>query len=478
MQLILQKKTNGVTDRVWKLTSKKSLHIVGSSKKADVYFPSLEAPVWMGFEYRKDQWFLLNLSGQPDQDFIEKQIDTPIELQCGDFSLEIFPVNTDFELTSQILSEPPDNSNHQLGVICLESSLGRVSASQVLTLSEFQSRYTVPSPTGMWQKYLTESSGQTLFYKTTPLHAQLAESLNKEPKEKDPAYRYLHGITLFTLFLGLSFYLLLPSEKGASQAALESVPPKSIMREVKTEPKRRPKAQQAKATAAVASNAAPAPTPSKVVSGKSAFGSNSRIAQMIARISNQKANSKNVVIVKNAKDGEASSAVSAASIADQLGGTAKGLGEVGGATTGVSVGTISNQTGGAAGATRGLAAVASGLTGAGGTAAASALDEEADVEGGLDPELIANFIKSKLGEILYCYERQLSSNPNLYGKVGVRFIIGGSGAVESSRVFESSLKNATVEGCVVQKIGKWKFPTPKGGTQVVVTYPFMFKNSN
>jgi TonB family protein len=118
------------------------------------------------------------------------------------------------------------------------------------------------------------------------------------------------------------------------------------------------------------------------------------------------------------------------------------------------------------------------LTGTGGTAAASALDDEADVEGGLDPELIASFIKSRIGEILYCYERQLSSNPNLYGKVGVRFIIGATGAVDSTRILQSSLQNAAVEGCITQKISKWKFPTPKGGTQVVVTYPFIFKNTN
>jgi TonB family protein len=248
------------------------------------------------------------------------------------------------------------------------------------------------------------------------------------------------------------------------------------MREIKSEPKKKPKVVQTKG--GELPNVADTNPKKNTVAGISALGSTSRIAQMIARISNQNPVSKNVVIVKNAKLGDALDTISAASVTDLLGGTTKGLGQIGGTTTGVTVGTLINQMGNGTGSGRGLASVANGLTGAGGSAAASALDEEADVEGGLDPELIANFIKSRLGEILYCYERQLSANPNLYGKVGVRFIIGSTGAVESSRIFQSSLHNSIVENCIIQKIGKWKFPQPKGGTQVVVTYPFLFKNTN
>jgi hypothetical protein len=474
MQLIVQKKTNGVTDRVWKLTSKKNLHVAGSSKKADIYFPNVTSPVWIGFEYRDDQWHILNLSGESSHDFVEKKIESPIELKCPDFSLEIFPVNIEFKLTED--SNFNYDADHEIGVLILQSSHGRVTKSYVLNLSEFPSRFQVPAPKAQWQKFNDNATGEIFFYKSTPLHNDLIPKLTKEPKEKDPAYRYLHAISLFTLFMGLSFYLLLPSEKGASEVALSSVPPKAMMREIKSEPKKRPKVQESKGGQAPSVIEA---TPTKnTVSGESAFGNTSRLAQMIARISNRNVVSKNVVIVKNAKMGDASGAISAASISDQIGGTTKGLGQVGGATSGVTVGTLSNQTGNGTGSGRGLASVANGLTGSGGSAAASALDEEADVEGGLDPELIANFIKSRLGEILYCYERQLSANPNLYGKVGVKFIIGGSGAVESSRVFQSSLQNPTVEGCIIQKIGKWKFPQPKGGTQVVVTYPFLFKNTN
>lgn len=117
---------------------------------------------------------------------------------------------------------------------------------------------------------------------------------------------------------------------------------------------------------------------------------------------------------------------------------------------------------------------------AGGTGASglSLLDQESEVTGGLDKEIIAQFIRKNIGHILYCYERSLSANPNLFGKVSVKFTIGGKGNVETQKIGESTLRNGTVESCILEKISRWKFPEPKGGVQVVVTYPFLFKTTN
>ena len=97
--------------------------------------------------------------------------------------------------------------------------------------------------------------------------------------------------------------------------------------------------------------------------------------------------------------------------------------------------------------------------------------------GGLDREVIAQYIKTQLGQILYCYERQLSANPNLYGKIAVKFTIAGTGSVETQSINDTTLKNLSVESCILSKISKWKFPEPKGGTKVLVTYPFLFKST-
>ena len=125
--------------------------------------------------------------------------------------------------------------------------------------------------------------------------------------------------------------------------------------------------------------------------------------------------------------------------------------------------------------TSGIGGLGAGNTGNGGV---GLIEEESEIVGGLDREVIAQYIKSQLGQILYCYERQLSAHPDLFGKVAVKFTIAGTGSVETQAIGDTTLKNATVEGCILNKVAKWKFPAPAGGTKVLVTYPFLFKSTN
>jgi hypothetical protein len=106
------------------------------------------------------------------------------------------------------------------------------------------------------------------------------------------------------------------------------------------------------------------------------------------------------------------------------------------------------------------------------------VEEEGEVEGGLDRDVIARYIKTQLGQIRYCYERQLSASPDLYGKIQVKFVISPSGAVSQQNIGTSTLKNAMIEGCILRRVASWKFPEPKKGTSVLVTYPFLFKSTN
>jgi pSer/pThr/pTyr-binding forkhead associated (FHA) protein/outer membrane biosynthesis protein TonB len=150
--------------------------------------------------------------------------------------------------------------------------------------------------------------------------------------------------------------------------------------------------------------------------------------------------------------------------------------EVGlGAGSGHKIGSVAtNGKGGGSGDYKGFGGLAAGNVG---NAAVGILEEETEVDGGLDKEVIARYIKSQLGQIRYCYERQLSANPDLYGKVLVKFTIGGNGAVVTQSVGNSSLNNAMVEGCILRRVAGWQFPSPKGGTQVLVSYPFLFKST-
>jgi hypothetical protein len=105
-------------------------------------------------------------------------------------------------------------------------------------------------------------------------------------------------------------------------------------------------------------------------------------------------------------------------------------------------------------------------------------DTESVVEGGLDREVIAGIIREHLGQVRYCYERQLAANPDLYGKLKIRFTINSDGVVDSQLVSQTTMKSAMVEDCILRRIATWKFPKPKGGTKVIVSYPFLFKSVN
>ncbi|OJT22357.1 hypothetical protein BO221_21425 [Archangium sp. Cb G35] len=96
------------------------------------------------------------------------------------------------------------------------------------------------------------------------------------------------------------------------------------------------------------------------------------------------------------------------------------------------------------------------------------------VIGGLDKDVIAKIIRSHQNEIKYCYETELNKNPSLAGKVAVAFTIDPAGGVSEANVTETTLNSSAAENCMLSRIRRWKFPEPKGGGVVAVTYPWLF----
>ncbi len=96
------------------------------------------------------------------------------------------------------------------------------------------------------------------------------------------------------------------------------------------------------------------------------------------------------------------------------------------------------------------------------------------VVGGLDRDVIMKVVKRHQNEIKYCYEQEAQKNPSLAGKVAVAWTIDPAGGVAEANVSESSISNANVESCIVQRIRRWKFPEPAGGGVVNVTFPWVF----
>jgi hypothetical protein len=97
------------------------------------------------------------------------------------------------------------------------------------------------------------------------------------------------------------------------------------------------------------------------------------------------------------------------------------------------------------------------------------------VSGGLDKEVIGRIIRRSWSQIKFCYERELTRNPNLYGKITTFFTIAATGAVAEASVKETTMNDANVENCIVRVIQRLRFPKVPGGGTVDVTYPFLFQ---
>jgi hypothetical protein len=96
----------------------------------------------------------------------------------------------------------------------------------------------------------------------------------------------------------------------------------------------------------------------------------------------------------------------------------------------------------------------------------------ATATGDLDKNIIRRYIRQKLPQIEYCYQKELTVNASLSGTVTTQFVISGVGAVISVKA--SGMGNRNVESCVEDAIRSIKFPAPTGGGLVNVTYPFTF----
>ena len=95
------------------------------------------------------------------------------------------------------------------------------------------------------------------------------------------------------------------------------------------------------------------------------------------------------------------------------------------------------------------------------------------VSGRLPPEVIQRIVRRNFGRFRFCYENGLRNNPDLQGRVSVRFIIGSEGNVVMAANGGSDLPDSGVVACVVRSFSGLTFPAPEGGN-VVVTYPIVF----
>jgi hypothetical protein len=95
------------------------------------------------------------------------------------------------------------------------------------------------------------------------------------------------------------------------------------------------------------------------------------------------------------------------------------------------------------------------------------------ISGRLPPEVVQRIVRQNFGRFRLCYENGLRNNPNLQGRVSVRFVIGRDGAVSNLSNGGSDMPDGSVVACVVRAFQGLSFPQPEGGI-VSVLYPIMF----
>lgn len=99
---------------------------------------------------------------------------------------------------------------------------------------------------------------------------------------------------------------------------------------------------------------------------------------------------------------------------------------------------------------------------------ADALLEEGDTAS------VQKVVRKYQGQVKYCYEAQLKSDPSLAGRVEVQFTVA-NGRVASASVFGNTTGSDALGKCIVGKVRRWKFPTEIQGD---IVYPFVLTPSS
>ncbi len=96
--------------------------------------------------------------------------------------------------------------------------------------------------------------------------------------------------------------------------------------------------------------------------------------------------------------------------------------------------------------------------------------------GQLDIEQLRREMKNRVGALRSCYERALRRNPQLSGKLLLRFTIVPAGSITGVQLESDSLDDPDMSNCVRRLVLSWRFPAPQGGP-MDVAFPFVFQSA-
>lgn len=99
------------------------------------------------------------------------------------------------------------------------------------------------------------------------------------------------------------------------------------------------------------------------------------------------------------------------------------------------------------------------------------------ITGCMTQQVVLRVLNRAQNQAKYCYEKELSANPNLAGKVTTTFQIGPAGSVDWVKISANTMGNQPIEGCLQRVVQRLQFPPCKGGGTAEVTYPWIFQTS-
>lgn len=91
---------------------------------------------------------------------------------------------------------------------------------------------------------------------------------------------------------------------------------------------------------------------------------------------------------------------------------------------------------------------------------------------GLTAEQVQAVVTAHHGALLACYDTEAKRDPTLRGDVTVAWTVDEMGMVIGVGLTDSTIRNDSVEGCVLRQVRAWRFPPSAGDTQT--TLPFSF----
>ena len=500
--LLIRLKKEGRVVKTWHLNGDKPFCFVGSSFYAPI---RLDDKGMLGvegaFELREGQWWYVNLNGQkklktPKGEFNEVPIDETLEIPLGNSCFTF--INFGFRSTlfdkksplifeqEKIKTEVKKGKKGEKGKQKKQEKQEKWKKEQVVVVSKegrVVDTYTL-SPRQKFTLKLTNKSKKFPPPKSTEwvcneeqgwqVKQCLVETPGVEVLEKGNFYqsqdkgvsKYISGAMICYIILVLIGHYAPKNQSvlmSEERLAIKQVPVEVLVKKKRKKPKVKDTAKVIKPKVLkFKKNTTDKAKAKKVLSSLKKSGLSRLVGKLSKSTSKLNLNQTTKISRTAASLALAGSLRSASSKSVKLGGT------------GIKV-AVSTVGGGGKKGYVGKGGLKGGNVGTSG--GVNVLAEETKITGGLPKEVIARYIKSQLGRILYCYERQLSVNPDLFGKVEVKFTIGPSGGVVRKSINKSSLGNKVVESCILQKIARWKFPKPRGGGKVVVRYPFLFKST-